>query len=336
MTILVTGGCGFIGSNFIQHILGSHPGDSVVNLDKLTYAGNPENLEGMEENSRYHFVKGDICDRTAVESILKQHKIEAIINFAAESHVDRSIMGPAIFIETNVAGTNILLDLAREHSIDRFIQISTDEVYGSLGADGKFSEGTRLHPNSPYAASKASADLLTLAYHRTYGLPVIITRCSNNYGPFQFPEKLIPLMIARALDDKPIPVYGDGLNVRDWLHVKDHCAAIDLIVRGGKPGEVYNIGGNNEWKNIDVVRLVLKKLGKPESLITFVKDRPGHDRRYAIDAAKVNRELAWRPRTSFEQGLSETVEWYQKHESWWRRIISGEYQQYYRKMYEEK
>ena len=336
MTLLVTGGCGFIGSNFIHHILERHPGDTVINLDKLTYAGNPENLEGLDENSRYHFVKGDICDRAVVEAIVKQHKVDAIINFAAESHVDRSIMGPAIFIETNVAGTNVLLDLAKEHSIGRFIQISTDEVYGSLGPDGKFTEGSRLHPNSPYAASKASADLLALAYHHTYGLPVIVTRCSNNYGPFQFPEKLIPLMIARALEDKPVPVYGDGLNVRDWLHVKDHCAAIDLIVRGGKPGEVYNIGGNNESKNIDLVRLVLKKLGKPESLISFVKDRPGHDRRYAIDAAKASRELGWKPRISFEQGITETVEWYQKHESWWRRIISGEYQQYYRKMYEER
>ena len=336
MTLLVTGGCGFIGINFIHHILERHPGNTVINLDKLTYAGNPENLEGLDENSRYHFVKGDICDRAVVEAIVKQHKVDAIINFAAESHVDRSIMGPAIFIETNVAGTNVLLDLAKEHSIGRFIQISTDEVYGSLGPDGKFTEGSRLHPNSPYAASKASADLLALAYHHTYGLPVIVTRCSNNYGPFQFPEKLIPLMIARALEDKPVPVYGDGLNVRDWLHVKDHCAAIDLIVRGGKPGEVYNIGGNNEWKNIDLVRLVLKKLGKPESLISFVKDRPGHDRRYAIDAAKASRELGWKPRISFEQGITETVEWYQKHESWWRRIISGEYQQYYRKMYEER
>src|SRR6267143_1644460 len=336
MTILVTGGCGFIGSNFVQHILEIHPGDTVVNLDKLTYAGNPENLEGTEENSRYHFVKGDICDRALVESIVKQYKIDSIVNFAAESHVDRSIMGPAIFIETNVAGTNVLLDVAKQLTIGRYIQISTDEVYGSLGPEGRFTEGSRLHPNSPYAASKASADLLAQAYHHTYGLPVIITRCSNNYGPFQFPEKLIPLMIARALDDKPIPVYGDGLNVRDWLHVKDHCSAIDLILRGGKPGEVYNIGGNNECKNIDVVRLVLSKLGKPESLISFVKDRPGHDRRYAIDAAKATRELGWRPRISFDKGLDETVEWYQKHEPWWRRIISGEYQQYYRKMYEEK
>src|SRR6267143_984129 len=336
MTILVTGGCGFIGSNFVQHMLDRHPGETVINLDKLTYAGNPENLSGIENHPNYHFVKGDICDRNVVESIFKQNKVDAVINFAAESHVDRSIVGSAIFSETNVAGTNVLLDVAREHSVGRYIQISTDEVYGSLGTEGKFTEGSRMHPNSPYAASKAAADLLALAYHHTHGLPVIITRCSNNYGPFQFPEKLIPLMIARALDDKPLPVYGDGLNVRDWLHVKDHCAAIDLILRGGKPGEVYNIGGNNEWKNIDVVRLVLKKLGKPESLISFVKDRLGHDRRYAIDAAKADRDLGWRPRTPFEQGLNETVEWYQKHESWWRRIISGEYQQYYRKLYEEK
>jgi len=317
-------------------MLDRHPGETVINLDKLTYAGNPENLSGIENHPNYHFVKGDICDRNVVESIFKQNKVDAVINFAAESHVDRSIVGSAIFIETNVAGTNVLLDVAREHSVGRYIQISTDEVYGSLGTEGKFTEGSRMHPNSPYAASKAAADLLALAYHHTHGLPVIITRCSNNYGPFQFPEKLIPLMIARALDDKPLPVYGDGLNVRDWLHVKDHCSAIDLILRGGKPGEVYNIGGTNEWKNIDIVRLVLKKLGKPDSLISFVKDRPGHDRRYAIDAAKVNRDLGWRPRISFEKGLDETVEWYQKHESWWRRIVSGEYQQYYRKMYEEK
>jgi dTDP-glucose 4,6-dehydratase len=327
MTLLVTGGCGFIGSNFVQYMLEKHTGENIVNLDKLTYAGNLENLRQLEGHPRYHFIKGDICDRSSVESI---------INFAAESHVDRSIVGPAIFIETNVAGTNVLLDVARECGLKRFVQISTDEVYGSLGPDGKFTETSPIHPNSPYAASKASADLLVLAYHHTFGLPVVVTRCSNNYGPFQFPEKLIPLMIARAFDDKPVPVYGDGLNVRDWLHVDDHCSAIDLVLRKGVAGEVYNVGGSNEWKNIDVVRLVLKTLGKPESLISFVKDRLGHDRRYAIDASRIARDLGWRPKISFEQGLGQTVEWYLGNETWWRRIISGEYQQYYRAMYESR
>jgi len=336
MTILVTGGCGFIGSNFVQYILELYAGETVVNLDKLTYAGNPENLRNIEGHPRYCFIKGDICDRSSVESIVREHAVDAIVNFAAESHVDRSIVGSAVFIETNVAGTNVLLDVARERGIGRFVQISTDEVYGSLGVDGKFTETSPVHPNSPYAASKAAADLLALAYHHTHGLPVVVTRCSNNYGPFQFPEKLIPLMIARAFDDKPVPVYGDGLNVRDWLHVSDHCSAIDLVLRNGSAGEVYNIGGSNEWRNIDVVRLVLKKLGKPESLISFVKDRPGHDRRYAIDASNISRTLGWRPKISFEQGLEETVGWYLRHESWWRRIISGEYQQYYRAMYEQR
>lgn len=336
MTLLVTGGCGFIGSNFVRHVLGSHPDETVVNYDKLTYAGNPENLEDVADNPNYHFIKGDICNRREVDAALKAHPIDAIVNFAAESHVDRSIMGPSVFIETNVAGTNVLLEAAKDHAIKKFVQISTDEVYGSLGAAGKFTEETPLHPNSPYAASKASADLLALAYQHTFGVPVIITRCSNNYGPYQFPEKLIPLMIANALDAKPLPVYGDGLNVRDWLYVKDHCAAVDLVLRKGAVGEVYNIGGNNEWKNIDIVRLLLKKLGKPESLITFVKDRPGHDRRYAIDATRIARELGWKPSATFEGGLSETVGWYLGHEPWWRRIISGEYQHYYRKMYEER
>lgn len=336
MTLLVTGGCGFIGSNFVQYMLEHHAGETIVNLDKLTYAGNLENLQNLDGHLRYHFIKGDICDRSGVESLVRDYAVDAIVNFAAESHVDRSIVGPAVFIETNVAGTNVLLDVARECNIKRFIQISTDEVYGSLGPEGKFTETSPLHPNSPYAASKASADLLALAYYHTFGLPVVVTRCSNNYGPFQFPEKLIPLMIARALDGKPVPVYGDGLNVRDWLHVSDHCSAIDLVLRKGKSGEVYNIGGNNEWKNIEVVRLVLKKLEKPESLISFVKDRPGHDRRYAIDASRIARELEWHPKVSFEKGLDETVDWYLRHESWWRRIVSGEYQQYYRTMYDER
>lgn len=313
-----------------------HPNYSIVNLDKLTYAGNLENLEDVNDHPKYRFVRGDICDRNLVESVIREHSIDTVVNFAAESHVDRSIMGPAIFIETNVAGTNILLELTNEYHVKRFIQISTDEVYGSLGPEGKFTEETPLRPNSPYAASKAAADLLALAYHHTYGTPVIVTRCSNNYGPYQFPEKLIPLMIANALSNKPLPVYGDGWNVRDWLHVRDHCAAVDLVLHKGKPGEVYNIGGNNEWKNIDLVKFLLKKLEKPESLITFVKDRPGHDRRYAIDSAKIERELGWKPRYTFEEGLSETIDWYLTHQPWWRRIMSGEYQDYYKKMYDER
>jgi len=336
MTILVTGGCGFIGSNFVRHMLAAHPEYTVVNLDKLTYAGNLENLEESEGNPRYRFVKGDICDRSLVRSVVRDGGISVIVNFAAESHVDRSITGPDIFVETNIAGTNVLLDVARECAVEKFVQVSTDEVYGSLGHDGAFTEATPLHPNSPYAASKASADLLCLAYHHTFGLPVIITRCSNNYGPYQFPEKLIPLIIARALENKNIPVYGDGQNVRDWLYVLDHCMAIDRALHQGKIGEVYNIGGNNEWKNIDIVTRILEKLEKPRSLISFVKDRPGHDRRYAIDASKISRELGWKPATAFDDGIAKTVEWYLHHESWWRRIISGEYQQYYRKMYEER
>jgi dTDP-glucose 4,6-dehydratase len=336
MTILVTGGCGFIGSNFILHLLGTHPDYTVINLDNLTYAGNLENVAAVESDPRYRFVKGDICDRPVVESIIREHQVSAIVNFAAESHVDRSITGPGIFIETNVGGTNVLLGAAKAGGVGKFIQVSTDEVYGSLGEQGTFSENSPLHPNSPYAASKASADLLALAYHHTSALNVVITRCSNNYGPYQFPEKLIPLMIARALDDKPIPVYGDGLNVRDWLYVKDHCIAIDLVLHKGRAGEVYNIGGSNEWKNIDIVRLLLSKLGKPESLITFVKDRPGHDRRYAIDASKISHELGWKPAVSFEDGMNLTLAWYTGNKSWWRKIISGEYQQYYRAMYEER
>jgi|ERR1041385_7993653 dTDP-glucose 4,6-dehydratase len=336
MKILVTGGSGFIGSNFVRYMLDAHADYTIVNLDKLTYAGNLENLEEVEDNSRYVFIKGDICNRETVESALTKYEVDAVINFAAESHVDRSIVGPAVFIETNVSGTSVLLDVVKERSIQRFIQISTDEVYGSLGATGTFTESTPLHPNSPYAASKASADLLALAYHHTFGLPVLITRCSNNYGPYQFPEKLIPLMIANALDNKPLPVYGDGLNVRDWLFVKDHCSAIDTVLHKGNAGEVYNIGGNNEWKNIDIIKLLLKKLGKPESLIAFVKDRLGHDRRYAINASKIANALGWKPTVTFEQGLSATIDWYLAHESWWRHIISGEYQNYYRKMYEER
>jgi dTDP-glucose 4,6-dehydratase len=336
MRILVTGGAGFIGSNFVHYMLERYPRYTLINLDKLTYAGNLENLEDVEGNPQYNFVKGDICDRSIVESCVQQYDVDAIINFAAESHVDRSIVGPSIFVETNVFGTNVLLEVAKDNGIERFVQISTDEVYGSLGQEGEFSETSPLHPNSPYAASKASADLLVLAYHHTYGLPAIITRCSNNYGPYQFPEKLIPLMIANALSDKPLPVYGDGLNVRDWIHVRDHCAAIDKVLHEGKNGEVYNIGASSEWKNIELVKLLLRILDKPESLITFVKDRPGHDRRYAIDSTKMQRELGWQPSYTFEHGLRDTVRWYTENETWWKRIISGEYQEYYRKMYEER
>jgi dTDP-glucose 4,6-dehydratase len=317
-------------------MLDAHPDYTIINFDALTYAGNMENLEGVNANPRYHFVKGNICQRPDVDACMKQFGADVIVNFAAESHVDRSITGPAIFIETNVAGTSILLDVAREYHVKRFIQVSTDEVYGSLGATGTFTETTPLHPNSPYAASKASADLLVMAYYHTFGLPVVITRCSNNYGPYQFPEKLIPLMIANAIDNKPLPVYGDGLNVRDWLFVNDHCSAIDRVLHDGRIGEVYNIGGNNEWKNIDIVKLLLKKLGKGENLIKFVKDRLGHDRRYAIDASKIGSELNWKPSVTFEQGLGTTIDWYVNNESWWRRIISGEYQHYYRTMYEER
>lgn len=334
--LLVTGGAGFIGSNFICYMLENHPDYTIVNLDKLTYAGNLENLEDVENYPQYHFVKGDIADRPIVESVARQYHIDTIVNFAAESHVDRSILGPAVFIKTNVVGTNTLLEIAKDLSLEKFLQISTDEVYGSLGPTGKFTEESPLHPNSPYAASKAAADWLALAYHHTYGLPVVITRSSNNYGPYQFPEKLIPLMIANASSGRPLPVYGDGLNVRDWLHVSDNCAAIELVLHKGKVGGTYNISGNNEVKNIDVVKLILKKLNKPESLITFVKDRLGHDRRYALDASKIMRELRWKPKYTFEQGLDETIEWYVSHQSWWKRIMSGKYQEYYRKMYEER
>jgi dTDP-glucose 4,6-dehydratase len=336
MTVLVTGGAGFIGSNFIHYMIGKYPEYRIVNVDKLTYAGNLENLEGVENNPNYVFVKADICDQVRIQHIMREYSVEAIVNFAAESHVDRSIWGGAEFVQTNVMGTQVLLESAKEHSLAKFVQVSTDEVYGSLGTEGKFTEQTPLHPNSPYAASKASADLLALAYQHTFGLPVVITRCSNNYGPYQFPEKLIPLMISNALSDKPLPVYGDGLNVRDWLHVHDHCLAIDLVLHKGKNGEVYNIGGNNERTNLEVVKLLLRHLGKPQSLISFVKDRPGHDRRYAIDSTKIQRELGWKPRYTFEHGLEETIRWYVEHQAWWKRVISGEYKTYYRKMYEER
>lgn len=335
-SILITGGAGFIGSNFVKYILQNYPDVRVVNLDKLTYAGNLENLRDVEDNPNYHFVRGDICNQELVEYVVQKFEVDTIVNFAAESHVDRSILGPEIFIKTNVLGTQVLLEVVKKFGVKKFIQISTDEVYGSLGPTGKFTEDMPLSPNSPYAASKASADLLCRAYYKTFGVPVIITRCSNNFGPYQFPEKLIPLMIINALNNKPLPVYGDGRNVRDWIYVIDHCRAIDFVIQKGKVGEIYNIGASNEWQNIDIVKLILKKLGKPESLIKFVKDRPGHDRRYAMDWSKIKRELGWEPVYSFEDAITETINWYIQNESWWQRVISGEYQNYYQLWYGER
>jgi dTDP-glucose 4,6-dehydratase len=306
----------------------------IVNLDVLTYCGNLENLTGIENNPNYTFIKGDITDKKLVFEITAD--IDYIINFAAESHVDRSIEDPEIFIKSNVLGTQVLLDAAKEYNIKKYLQVSTDEVYGSLGKTGYFREDTPLAPNSPYSASKASADLMVRAYNKTFDLPVNITRCSNNYGPYQFPEKLIPLMISNALEDKPLPVYGDGLNIRDWLHVYDHCSAIDLVLHKGKIGEIYNIGGNNEKKNIEIVKLILQNLDKPESLIKFVKDRLGHDRRYAIDSSKIQNELGWRPKYTFETGIAETIEWYLDNREWWERIKNGEYMSYYEKMYKNR
>jgi dTDP-glucose 4,6-dehydratase len=334
--LLVTGGAGFIGSNFVHYLLQTYPSYAVVNLDKLTYAGNLENLADVAANPRYRFVKGDICDREFVESTVKQNKIDAIINFAAESHVDRSILGTSPFIQTNFVGTHTLLEVTQSLGLNRFLQISTDEVYGSTPVSTKFTEESLLNPSSPYAASKASADLLALSYYRTFGTPVVISRCSNNYGPYQFPEKLIPLMISNAIGDLPLPIYGDGLQIRDWIHVQDHCAALDRVLHAGRVGEIYNISAEDERKNLSVVRLILKKLGKPESLINFVKDRPGHDRRYAISAAKIRDELGWNSRTSFDEGLQSTVDWYLEHQSWWEGVRTGEYREYYRRMYEER
>jgi dTDP-glucose 4,6-dehydratase len=333
MNLLVTGGAGFIGSNFIRYILDKYAEYRVINLDKLTYAGNLENLSGIDKDPRYAFEKGDICDKTRVQMCIVRYDIDVIVNFAAESHVDRSILGASEFVSTNIAGTNILLEVVKELNIKRFLQVSTDEVYGSLGATGLFTEETPLHPNSPYSASKASADMLALAYQHTFGLPIVVTRCSNNYGSYQFPEKLIPLMIANALNDTPLPVYGDGKNVRDWLHVKDHCSAIDAVLHRGRVGEVYNIGGNNEKPNIEIVKLILQNLGKPESLISYVVDRLGHDRRYAIDSSKIQNELGWKPTYTFERGIEETIKWYVDNRQWWARIISGDYQKYYQMMY---
>lgn len=333
MHLLITGGAGFIGSNFVHLVLKEHPDVTLVNVDALTYCGNLENLSSVEDDPHYRFVKADISDSEAMEKLFSAEPFDAVINFAAETHVDRSITGPAVFLGTNVIGTQVLLDMALKYKTKRFVQISTDEVYGSLPETGYFTEETPLAPNSPYSASKASADFLVRAYVHTYGLDAVITRCSNNYGPFQFPEKLIPLMITNALEDHPLPVYGDGMNVRDWLHVEDHCQAIWTVLEKGRSGEVYNIGGSNEWHNLMLVKELLHILNKPESLITFVKDRPGHDRRYAIDASKIQRELGWRPSYDFAAGLRQTVDWYVKHEDWWRRVKSGEYQSYYKKQY---
>jgi len=332
MNILVTGGAGFIGANHVRWLL-ANTEDRVVNLDALTYAGNLENLAGLEAHPRYRFVRGDIGDRGLVRALLDGERIEAVVNFAAESHVDRSLDAPRLFLETNVLGTQTLLAAAREAGVGRFLQVSTDEVYGSLGAEGKFTEATPLAPNSPYAASKAAADLICRAYHHTFGFPVVITRCSNNYGPCQFPEKLIPLMIANALEGRPLPVYGDGLNVRDWLYVTDHCVALDLVLRRGRPGEVYNVGGDNELPNLELVRTLLRLLDRPESLIAFVADRPGHDRRYAIDATKIRRELGWTPAHRFADGLAATVRWYLDNRAWWEQIRSGAYREYYATLY---
>jgi len=336
MKILITGGAGFIGSNFIFYMRKHHPDDQLICLDKLTYAGNLATLESVMHEPNFQFVRADIADREAVYSIFKAEQPDIVVNFAAESHVDRSIEDPSIFLQTNVMGTQVLLDACRKYGIQRYHQVSTDEVYGDLPLDRPdlfFTEQTPLHTSSPYSASKASADLLCNAYYRTYDLPITISRCSNNYGPYQFPEKLIPLMIANALADKPLPVYGEGLNVRDWLYVDDHCAAIDLILTNGKPGLVYNIGGHNEMKNIDIVKIILSILEKPESLITYVTDRKGHDMRYAIDPAFIHSELGWLPRTRFKDGIAQTVQWYLDHRAWWENIVNGEYQTYYERMY---
>lgn len=349
--LLVTGGAGFIGSNFIQYILDKQQ-DLVLllDLDLLTYAGNLENLEPVKDDPRYRFVKGDIRDKTLVEKLFAEYDFDTVVHFAAESHVDRSILEPEVFLTTNIIGTQTLLDAAKRHwNLDpdnkhsreyrpgvRYLQVSTDEVYGALGKTGMFTETTPLAPNSPYSASKTGADLIVRAYHQTYGLPVNITRCSNNYGPYQFPEKLIPLMIHNARQDKPLPVYGDGMQIRDWLHVKDHCSAIATVLEKGKTGEVYNIGGNNEKANIQIVRLILETLNKPESLITYVQDRPGHDRRYAIDNTKITTELGWAPAYTFEEGIKETIRWYLDHPGWVERVTSGAYQRYYQEMYQQQ
>lgn len=332
MKLLVTGGAGFIGSNFVMYMLEQYPDYEIINIDALTYAGNLENLKSLEGNKRHTFFKADITDAAEMNRLIGQG-VDVVVNFAAESHVDRSIMEPDVFVRTNVNGTQVLLEAAKKHNITKFVQVSTDEVYGSLGPTGLFTEETPLQPNSPYSASKAGGDLLVRAYHETFGLPVNITRCSNNYGPLQFPEKLIPLMISRALNDEALPIYGDGLNIRDWLYVEDHCSAIDLVIHKGHTGEVYNIGGNNERTNIHIVKTILEQLGKPESLIQYVQDRLGHDRRYGIDPTKTMNELGWKPKHNFETGIKETIQWYLDNKDWWTRIQSGAYQEYYEKQY---
>ncbi|QQE79200.1 dTDP-glucose 4,6-dehydratase [Alicyclobacillus sp. SO9] len=335
MRIVVTGGAGFIGSNFIQYMSRKYPDYELVNVDSLTYAGNLENFKDIDSLANYSFIKVDITDSEQVSQLFSQ-RVDAIVHFAAESHVDRSILDPGAFLKTNVMGTQVLLEAARQHGVGKFVHVSTDEVYGSLGDTGTFSENSPLASNSPYSASKASSDLLVRAYHETYGLPVNITRCSNNYGPYQFPEKLIPLMILNALEGQPLPVYGDGLNVRDWLHVEDHCAGIDLVLHQGRDGEVYNIGGNNERTNIEIVKTILNYLNKPESLIRFVEDRLGHDKRYAIDATKLRSELGWEPQYSFDTGIAQTIQWYLDNRSWWERVRSGDYREYYEKQYSSR
>lgn len=339
MTIIVTGGAGFIGANFIFYMFKKHPDYRIVCLDKLTYAGNLSTLEPVMNKPNFRFVKLDICDKEGVDKLFSEEKPDIVVNFAAESHVDRSIENPQVFLETNIIGTSVLMDACRKYGVKRFHQVSTDEVYGDLPLDRPdlfFHEDTPLHTSSPYSSSKAAADLLVMAYYRTYGLPVSISRCSNNYGPYQFPEKLIPLMIANCLANKKLPVYGEGINVRDWLYVEDHCKAIDLIIHKGRVGEVYNIGGHNEMRNIDIVKLILKELGKDESLITYVTDRKGHDQRYAIDPTKIHSELGWLPETMFKDGIPKTIKWYLQNKEWWETIVSGEYQNYYEKMYKNR
>jgi dTDP-glucose 4,6-dehydratase len=331
--ILVTGGAGFIGSNYINHILSERDDYNIVNLDKLTYAGNLENLKPSEGNKNYTFIKGDICNAELVSYIFEQYKIKYVINFAAESHVDRSILGSEIFYRTNVIGTNVLLEVSRRNDIEKFVQVSTDEVYGSLGAEGLFTESSPICPNSPYSSSKAAADLMAFSFYHTFKMPIVITRCSNNYGPLQFPEKLIPLMIINAFNGKRLPVYGDGMNVRDWIYVIDHNRAIDMVFEKGKLGEVYNIGASNEMPNIKIVKLILGYLNKSEDLIEYVTDRPGHDRRYAIDSQKITKELGWKPIFSFEEAIGKTISWYLDNKEWWERIISGEYKSYYKLQY---
>lgn len=334
MKLLLTGGAGFIGSNFVHCLLKAHPDWEIFNLDRLTYAGNLENLRDVAGHPHYHFIHGDIADAALVDRLFAEHRFDLVANLAAESHVDRSIMDAAPFVETNIKGTQVLLDAARRHGVQKFLQVSTDEVYGSLGFDDPpFTEETPLAPRSPYSASKAAADLLALACHHTHGLPVVISRCSNNYGPCQFPEKFIPTVITAVLEDKPVPIYGDGLNVRDWIYVDDHCRALDLILTAGRPGEVYNIGARQEKSNLDLARSILRILGKPESLLNFVKDRPGHDRRYAMEPARIERELGWRPAASFDECLERTVRWYVENRPWWERVKSGEYREFARKWY---